>query len=1046
MTKKINIKNNLILFEYLCNLFGVESINDFSDYLKDPALKEYNESNESLYLNEIFNRYPKVIEKIGEDKLREYDHNIYIHTQKINSKRRRQIKWKYFQYVSLLFTEIYLDKYFFNKNHFVRELNEFIKTKNWVEQLEYNIKDLNKIAFWQATGSGKTLTMHVNILQYLHYSKKFKSSFTNIYLITPNEELSNQHQKELELSGIDSALFEKNKTPTLFDKNINVNIIEITKLKEEHGDTTVAVNSLGSENLVLVDEGHRGASGTTWKEMRDQLSKHGFAFEYSATFEQAIPKNNNKLAIEYAKSIIFDYSYKFFYSDGYGKEYQILNILSDQESQYRFNYLTALLLSFYQQQYLFNKYTEELRIFNIEEPLMVFVGSSVNAVRTQNKKKVSDVVDILLFLKKFFEKRDISIQTIDNVLKGNAGLLNRNGEDLFSESFQFIEEDALQIYEHILNLIFNVNSGKGKFHLVNLKGADGEIAMKVGSNDYFGVINVGDTSKLIKLCEKNELHVEENVFQKSLFNNINDSNSSIQILIGSKKFTEGWNSWRVSSMGLMNIGRSEGSQIIQLFGRGVRLKGYKQLLTRSSELHFNLRPENIPEYLSILETLNIFGVRADYMDQFKEYLHREGLPADNVVEIALPVVHNLGKAKLKTIGIKENIEDFRDIESHRYIDLINNISNTQLDLYPKLQALTSYDQDNKKVELNQLKNLETMTDFIDWNYIYIQIQDYKIQNNIYNIQFNREELKEILKLEDIYTVYTPEGIFDIYSYENIQTITEEIILPLLKKMLDKAQKYLRERYESGFRTYIDLDTTDPNFIDEYNFIIEDSQKRIIQKLKEIQKDINLLTVSKEIRNGFELVVFEKHLYKPLVFLDKNLSTKEKNKGKIIKDFEEKISAIKVSPVQLNKGERDFVESLKEYWNNSKTKLNDIDIYLLRNHSKGKGIGFFEANNFYPDFILWILQEGNQYIRFIDPKGIRNLSNLSDPKIQLSKNIKNIQRDLHDKNVYLDSYILSNTKKDSEWWGKNISLQDFHKLNVLFMEEEDYLKELLTIDL
>ena len=36
---------------------------------------------------------------------------------------------------------------------------------------------------------------------------------------------------------------------------------------------------------------------------------------------------------------------------------------------------------------------------------------------------------------------------------------------------------------------------------------------------------------------------------------------------------EGWNSWRVSNMGLLNIGRNEGSEIIQLFGRGVRLRG-----------------------------------------------------------------------------------------------------------------------------------------------------------------------------------------------------------------------------------------------------------------------------------------------------------------------------------------------------------------------------------------------------------------------------------------------------------------------------------------
>ncbi|MCV4754643.1 hypothetical protein OFC37_34790, partial [Escherichia coli] len=77
-----------------------------------------------------------------------------------------------------------------------------------------------------------------------------------------------------------------------------------------------------------------------------------------------------------------------------------------------------------------------------------------------------------------------------------------------------------------------------------------------------------------KLCEEHrELVVTEKAFSGTLFRTINDETSTINILIGSKKFTEGWSSWRVSTMGLMNIGRSEGPQIIQLFGRGIRLKG-----------------------------------------------------------------------------------------------------------------------------------------------------------------------------------------------------------------------------------------------------------------------------------------------------------------------------------------------------------------------------------------------------------------------------------------------------------------------------------------
>ena len=71
-------------------------------------------------------------------------------------------------------------------------------------------------------------------------------------------------------------------------------------------------------------------------------------------------------------------------------------------------------------------------------------------------------------------------------------------------------------------------------------------------------------------------------------------------------------------MGLLNIGRQEGSQIIQLFGRGVRLRGKDMSLKRSAALDGD-HPSNI----SLLETLNIFAVRANFMAQFRDYLMRE---------------------------------------------------------------------------------------------------------------------------------------------------------------------------------------------------------------------------------------------------------------------------------------------------------------------------------------------------------------------------------------------------------------------------------------
>jgi hypothetical protein len=51
----------------------------------------------------------------------------------------------------------------------------------------------------------------------------------------------------------------------------------------------------------------------------------------------------------------------------------------------------------------------------------------------------------------------------------------------------------------------------------------------------------------------------------------------------------------------------------------------------------------------VLETLGIFGIHADYMAQFRDFLEEEGLPTnDDRIEFLLPVIKNLGTQKLKT--------------------------------------------------------------------------------------------------------------------------------------------------------------------------------------------------------------------------------------------------------------------------------------------------------------------------------------------------------------------------------------------------------------
>ncbi len=54
-------------------------------------------------------------------------------------------------------------------NKFVDEENENIKKEKY-RYSHFDDNDLQKLAYYMATGSGKTIIMHINYLQYLNYT------------------------------------------------------------------------------------------------------------------------------------------------------------------------------------------------------------------------------------------------------------------------------------------------------------------------------------------------------------------------------------------------------------------------------------------------------------------------------------------------------------------------------------------------------------------------------------------------------------------------------------------------------------------------------------------------------------------------------------------------------------------------------------------------------------------------------------------------------------------------------------------------------------
>ena len=1047
----------LVLNQWLLSLFKVNRFEELAEHLHDEALEGLDENHIHRFHHALTTHHFDLTQ-LPTDLLLEYDQNIVKHTQRLNERRithgEEPIIWKYFQYLALLFTEIYLDRYFRNPKTLLVELNVQVAFYNKDKPEADRIvafdeaaeawPQLNKLAFWMATGSGKTLLMHANVLQYRHALTRHgrRRELNRILLLTPNEGLSQQHLREFEAAGIDAELFDKDGRG-LFGGQA-VEILEVTRLRDEMGDKTIAIDAFEGNNLVLVDEGHRGASGGeegAWMRFRNALCEKGFSFEYSATFGQAV-KGNPKLTELYAKSTLCDYSYRYFYGDGFGKDYQILNLDQGTQQNHLELYLVACLLSFFQQQRLYHQQGGAFRPFNIENPLWIFVGGRVTA--TLAKKDASDIVEILQFLARYVADRAGSIQRIDRVL--HQGLVTATGQNLFAGRFAYLNTCGLspaQVFAETLETLFNAPGG-GQLYVENLKGVTGEVSLRLGAeNEAFGVINVGDDAKLVRLCEENGLATGEREFSGSLFHEINQPHSTVHLLIGSKKFTEGWSSWRVSTMGLMNVGKGEGAQIIQLFGRGVRLKGYDLSLKRSGKTQL---PEGVerPKHIGVLETLGVFGIHADYMAQFRDFLDEEGLPVNgDRIEFLLPVIKNLGTQKLKTIRLKKTIngvstefgDAFRKLapvptvappdraDDREYHNLQKN--QVLLNWYPKIQAMRSgglvggdTDSTPNKTHLSARH-----VAFLDLDRLYFELERFKAERGWYNLNLTPQAIEALLADQNWYCLQIPAEELVGDSFEKVR-LWEEIAVALLKKYTERYYTFRKREWELPHLEYRDLEGDDPNFLGVkespdkgyYRILIDKSQEEIAAKLGELKTAIEKGDLKPWEFRGMKAIWFGKHLYQPLLYLDNQI--------------------VKISPAPLNKGECRFVEDLKAFHDGHADFFETRELYLLRNLSQGRGVGFFEAGNFHPDFILWLLASGQQQVIFVDPKGIRNLPR-NDLKIQFYETIKEIEQRLGDPAVRLQSFIVSNTPSATmqRMWGMEKS--EMQKRHILFQEEDRY---------
>ena len=987
----------------MLNRLGVQDMQELQEMLK--RIKGGMNSDGKSYYCESLRGQPI---KISDKDLDRYDGNITEHVDHINETRTEKINLKYFQYLAVLFTEIFLDNVFNRKDEFLCEINEFLARRNGNRATlpSFSQDDIRKIAYWMATGSGKTLIMHINYLQYEHYTK---TPPNNILLITPNEPLSKQHLIELRKSGILAGLFNDRA-----ERTSSIQIFDIHKLAEEPTGKGVSidVSSFEGNNLVFVDEGHKGFSGTKWKGLRDKISEMGFTFEYSATFNEAI-KTNRELAEEYSKGIIMDYSYYYFYHDGFGKDFRVMNLEDAVYDEHKKLVILANLVSFYQQLKVFQTGENDMRDFLFDKPLWIFVGNSVAGRRQSDQAVLSDLQYVISFINEFLGNRPKFSKLIKQLIGGKTPLVGKDGKAAFLNMFGYLKEHMQtgQIYDDILKCVFNTSSG-GHVVLCNIRGANGEVGLRASTSaNYFALVYVGDAASV-----RNGLNLQhdfqEDRLSESLFGSINSGSSPINILIGAKKFIEGWDSFRVSTMGLLNTGRTEGPQIIQLFGRGVRIRGYGNSMKRSSALGEHVL-EEIPPHIRYLETLNIFGIEANYVETFRKQLEKEGIREIEVIGLNICKSPDISKNNLKTMKLARNAV-FSTIVIAGTMD-----SAIEIDTRPNIQEYESGQDETASSDVAAREfPLRDNLDRLDWDEIYFKLYDFKQSQGLYNLYFNRQTIKDIME----------DGNYKIMANQESDIakptpgILEKTTLRILQKHLSNFYNVRKRKWITENLEYAALSHDDRNFQD-YKIMVDKKETALIKKITELINEME--SIYKKDSETLPSIVFDKHLYQPLLAQNSKFTT---------------------IPTGLNKGETQFIEDLRKYFHTHRGDkvIKKYKFYILRNQSKS-GVGLFaDTNDFYPDFIMWAKGKKKEKITFIDPKGLIHGPAENSAKIGVNDTLKRIQKRLGKDNIELASFIVSGSPLAKIKGLDGLSTKSgFEEKHVVFQDDSNYVEKIIS---
>ena len=788
---------------------------------------------------------------------------------------------------------------------------------------------VNRASFWMATGSGKTLVIIklIELINYLIRNNKIPNN--DILFLTYRDDLIKQFKEHVEeyneynsrkINLYDLRDYDKVKSGSIFTTkdDINIFVYRSDLITDETKEKTLSY--MGFENdgkwYVILDEAHKGDKEDSKRQVYYSfITRFGFLFNFSATFTDPWD----------IVTTVFNFNLDRFTEKRYSKNVyvSIKNLKEfkefDDDERERIVLKSLILLTAIKK--------AKKRIDNKVEglyhsPLMVIYGNSVNT-------DSSDLQLIFNVLSKIAMKHNI-----DNYKKAMDDLLDElknHPRYVFAHDEFILNKDFISSikYEDILKYVFNAETN-AKIEAIKIPKNEEELILKLKSSDRpFALIRIGDIGKWIR--EKlQDYEISESYENKSEFERINNDDSTLNILLGSRTFYEGWDSNRPNVMMFINIGVADSKKyVLQSIGRGVRIEPLKNKRMRlrflaTQNAYAKKLMNSIDDYeISMLESLFVFGTNVENINKIMESIKYERSKSGYPLELK------------KNSDINGNlllIPVYKEVEK------------------PPIQEIPKFSGD-----------FELIRNYIEW------LTDDKILYATYNEYL---EPKDIPRLK----TYLKEENFDLSKSGNAHTQTIDLI------------RHINIVLEN-FDRFKEIDNEIIHF-KEINAILSESEIRTLrekiedivgvgiqeERLKELAEkyrngEISYEEFSKETKNinWFESEDFEKDSYKVKI---KNLKNHYYIPVIVADDSKEDL----INHIIKEESERKFIEDLEEYINKNKVEANfwffsKIDqttdkVYIpYYNKEKNKG------GKFYPDFIFWIKRDNIYNIAFVDPKSI-----------------------------------------------------------------------------